>query len=245
MRASASTRVDARTSSSTAPTTSPGPAVASPGASEGHGGCRTRPGAADAWGYASPRMRENLEGKLRGASTRAGRLPLPRRGGRRPVRREGEIAALAGAQLLPARRRAVRRGAARRARGRRRGHRHAHRGRGAPPRAEPRQASPAAVQHSPPRRQVVPVHRGDTHGRVPARDVHARAAPARNALLRPVREREEGAGDPRRAQPRLPLPPLRRACVPAATPGSPASTSTSTAASRRVSERSRRRATPR
>ena len=39
----------------------------------------------------------------------------------------------------------------------------------------------------------------------------ARAAPARDPLLRPVREREEGAGDPRRAQPRLPLPPLRRA----------------------------------
>ena len=92
---------------------------------------------------------------------------------------------------------------------RRRGDRHRHRGRGAPPRAEPRQAPPAAVQRAPARRQVVPVHRRHRRGRVPAGHVHARAAPPRRRLLRPVREREEGAGDARRAQPRLPVPAVR------------------------------------
>ena len=94
---------------------------------------------------------------------------------------------------------------------RHRGDRHGQRGRGAPPRAEPRQAPPAAVQRPPPRRQVVPVHRGHRRGRVPARDVHPRAPPARRRLLRPVREREEGARDARRPQPRLPVPAVRGA----------------------------------
>ena len=92
----------------------------------------------------------------------------------------------------------------------------ADRGRGAAPRAEPRQAPPAAVQRPAARRQVVPVHRGHGRGRLPARHVHARAAPPRRRLLRPVREREEGARDARRAQPRLPLPAVRRAAAGAA-----------------------------
>ena len=97
-----------------------------------------------------------------------------------------------------------------RARDRRpRGDRHRQRGRGAAPRAEPRQAPPAAVQRAAARRQVVPVHRRHGRGRVPARHVHARAAPPRRPLLRPVREREEGARDARRAQPRLPVPAVR------------------------------------
>ena len=154
-------------------------------------------------------MRENLEGKLRGAPAWLWRVPVSRRGRRGAVRGQGEVAALPCAQLLPARRHAVRVGAAGGADRRRRGHRHAHGGRGAAPRAEPRQAAPAAVQHQAPRRQVVPVHRGDADGRVPARDVHTRAAPSRDALLRPVREREEGARDARRAEPRVPLPPVR------------------------------------
>ena len=106
------------------------------------------------------------------------------------------------------------RAADRAAAGPRRGHRgdrHRHRGRGAPRRAEPGQAPPAAVQHPAARRQVVPVHRGHGRGRVPARDVHARAAPARRRLLRAVREREEGARDARRPQPRLPVPAVRGA----------------------------------
>ena len=128
---------------------------------------------------------------------------------------------------------------------RRRGDRHRHRGRGAPPRAEPGQAAPAAVQRPPARRQVVPVHRGHRRGRLPARDVHARAAPARRRLLRPVREREEGARDARRAQPRLPVPALRGAEAGPALAGSRASTTTSSAAWRRAWATSRRRTTAR
>ena len=51
----------------------------------------------------------------------------------------------------------------------------------------------AAVQRPASRRQVVPVHRGDDRGRLPAGDVHARAAPAGRPLLRAVCKREEGA----------------------------------------------------
>ena len=58
-------------------------------------------------------------------------------------------------------------------------------------------------------------------GRVPARHVHARAAPARRRLLRPVREREEGARDARRAEPRLPLPARARGRSRAGTRGIP------------------------
>ena len=94
---------------------------------------------------------------------------------------------------------------------RHRGDRHGHRGRGASPGAEPRQTASAAVQRAASGRQVVPVHRGHGRGRLPARDVHARAAPAGGRLLRPVREREEGARDAGRAQPGLPVPALRGA----------------------------------
>ena len=119
---------------------------------------------------------------------------------------------LACALVLPEDGRRPRPGSrAARARHRHRGDRHGQRGRGAPPRAEPRQAPPPAVQRPAARRQVVPVHRRDRRGRVPARDVHAGAAPAGSLVLRPVREREEGARDARRAQPRLPLPAVRGA----------------------------------
>ena len=101
-------------------------------------------------------------------------------------------------------------GAARRTDRGRRGHRHAQRGRGAHARAEPRQAPPPALQHPAARRQVVPVHRGDDVRRVPARHVHARATPPRHRLLRPLREREEGARDARRPEPRVQVPALRR-----------------------------------
>src|SRR5438093_1263533 len=70
---------------------------------------------------------------------------------------------------------------------------------------------PAPVQHPPPRRQLVPVHRRDGRGRLPAGDVHAGAPPPRRRLLRSVREREEGARDARRPEPRLPVPPVRGA----------------------------------
>ncbi len=140
----------------------------------------------------------------------AGRLPLPRLGGEDPLRRQGEVAASESPELLPAERRHTQRDRGDGGPDRRpRGDRHRQRGRGAPSRAEPRQAAPAAVQRAAAGRQVVSVHRGHRRRRVPAGDVHAGAPPARRRVLRPLREREEGAGDARRPQPRLPVPPLR------------------------------------
>ncbi len=156
---------------------------------------------------------ERLKRQLEELPDAAGRLPLPRRRRRGALRRQGEVAALARAPVLPGgpQRHARRHRRARRARRGGRDDRDRHRGRGAPSRAEPRQAPPAAVQRAPARRQVVPLHRGHARGRVSARDVHARAPPARRPLLRALRERQEGARDARRAQPRLPLPALRGA----------------------------------
>ena len=125
----------------------------------------------------------------------------------------------------------------------RRGDRDGQRGRGAPSRAEPRQAAPASVQRPPARRQVVPLYRRHGRGRVPAGDVHARATPARRLVLRAVREREEGARDARCPQPRLPLSGRARGRSRAGTAASRASTSTSTAASRRASATCRKRTT--
>ena len=156
----------------------------------------------------------DVRGQAEGAAGEAGRLPLPRRAAAtcstsarrsrcgRACARTSRPGAATRAPSIPQLVAADRRP---------RGDRHRDRGRGAAPRAEPRQAPPAAVQRPPARRQVVPVHRRHGRGRVPARDVHARAAPPRRPLLRPVREREEGARDARRAQPRLPVPAVRGA----------------------------------
>ena len=148
------------------------------------------------------------------APREARRLRVPRRARGDALHRQGQVAAVARAELLPGRlgRPRDHRAAPGPGRGHR-GDRHRHRGRGAPPRAEPRQAPPAAVQRQAPRRQVVPVHRRHRRGRLPAGHVHARAAPARGRLLRAVREREEGARDARRAQPRLPVPAVRGAAA--------------------------------
>ena len=174
----------------------------------------------------------------------AGRLPVPRRPGRGPLRRQGEVAAPARALVLPVGRRRAAASPTSRARiadlevivTRQRGG-------GAPPRADARQAPPAAVQRPAARRQVVPVHRRHGRGRLPARHVHARAPPAWRRLLRPVREREEGARDARRAQPRLPLPARARGRSRAATRASRASITTSTGAWRPASATCRRRTT--
>ena len=196
-------------------------------------------------GYPCPAMATHLEEQLKRASGEARRLPLPRRARRGALHRQGEVAAAARALVLPGQRRTRAR------RSQQLPERVAdvevivtrHRGRGAAPGAEPRQASPAAVQRPAARRQVVPVHRGHGRGRLPASDVHARAAPARGRLLRPVREREEGARDARRAQPRLPVPALRGPEARPPLAGSRASTTTSSAAWRRASATSRRRTT--
>ena len=88
--------------------------------------------------------------------------------------------------------------------------RHPDRGRGAARRAELHQAVPAALQRPAARRQVVPVHRDLARRGVPARLLHAREAPARPRLLRPVLERQARARDARPARQGLPVPQLRR-----------------------------------
>ena len=144
--------------------------------------------------YAGPGGDRRVTAQLKAPADGPGRLPLPRRARRRPLRRQGEIAAPARAPVLPgeAQRQPARDRHARRARRPDRDDRHRQRGRGAPPRAEPRQAPPAAVQRPAPRRQVVPVHRRDARGRLPARDVHARsgtAAASSTSARTPTRRR--------------------------------------------------------
>ena len=208
MSASASTSVGARTASSAAPSDDRRAAgVGRRDERECRKGCEEALQAvAKVAGVAD--VREKLKG-------------LPAKPGVYLFRDEqGEVLYVGKAKSLRPRVRSYFQGAAatsaRRSRGssahrRPRGDRDVDRGRGAPPRAEPRQAPPAALQRAPARRQVVPVHRRHGRGRVPARDVHPRAAPPRRPLLRAVREREEGARDARRAQPRLPVPAVRRA----------------------------------
>ncbi len=98
---------------------------------------------------------------------------------------------------------------ARPARGADRGRRRDVRDRGAAARAELHQALPSAVQRPHARRQELPVHLGHGRRRVPARDVHARAPPARRPLLRPVLVGPRGPLDARDAQQGLPVPALR------------------------------------
>ena len=185
-----------------------GPPASADGAKASTAAMREK-AAATCGGYARRRGRIGSRA-ARDAPAQPGRLPLSRRGRRRPLRRQGEVAARPGAQLFqPAATAAT--GSSGWSSGSRRVEVivTSSRGGGAAPRAEPRQAPPAAVQRPAARRQVVPVHRRHGGGRVPAGDVHARAAPARHRLLRPVREREEGARDARRAQPRVPVPAVR------------------------------------
>src|SRR5581483_4121020 len=126
-------------------------------------------------GYADKRASGTRREPAEAASGEAGRLPFPRRARRRALRREGEVAAPARALVLPGglERHAARDPSDGRARREHRDDRDVVRGRGAASRAEPRQASPAAVQRAATRRQVVPVHRRHRGGRVPASDVHA------------------------------------------------------------------------
>ncbi len=156
--------------------------------------------------------KQHLEAQLKALPAKPGVYVFRARGRPSPLHRQGEVAPAARALLLPgdAGHPRTDRAAARPSR-RHRGDRHRNGGRGAPRGAEPGQAPPAAVQHPLARRQVVPIHRGHDRGRVPARHVHARAAPPRRSLLRALRQREEGARDPRRAQPGLPVPALRGA----------------------------------
>ena len=92
-----------------------------------------------------------------------------------------------------------------------RGPGHPERGRGAARRAELHQALPAALQHPPPRRQVLPLRRGQPRRGVSAGLLHPRATPAEPRLLRPVLQRQAGPRDPRSARQALPVPHLRGA----------------------------------
>ena len=146
-----------------------------------------------------------------GAARRAGRVRLAHRRGHGALRRQGRLAAQARGVVLRERHpRSQERGAGR-AGGVDRADRGRERERGAAARAAADQAPPAAAQRAAARRQVVSVHRRDARGRVPARALHARAAPHRRALLRPVRVGAEGADDARDAQQDLPVPALRGA----------------------------------
>ena len=69
------------------------------------------------------------------------------------------------------------------------------RGRGAAGRAELHQAVPAALQHPPARRQVLPVHRDLARRGLPARVLHARASPLRPRVLRSLLQRKARARD--------------------------------------------------
>ena len=73
------------------------------------------------------------------------------------------------------------------------------RGRGAARRAELHQAVPAALQHPPARRQVLPVHRDLARRGLPARVLHPRAPPRQPRLLRPLLQRQTRAGHARGA----------------------------------------------
>ena len=144
-----------------------------------------------------------------GASRCPGRVRLAHGGGHRALRGQGGLAAQARRLVLRERQPRSQERGARRARGVDRADRRRQRERGAAARAAADQAPPAAAQRAAARRQVVSVHRRDARRRVPARALHARAAPRRRALLRPVRVGAEGADDARDAQQDLPVPPLR------------------------------------
>ncbi len=87
--------------------------------------------------------------------------------------------------------------------------RHLDRGRGAARRAELHQAPPAALQHPPARRQVLPLRLRQPRRGLPARLLHPREAPAGSRLLRALLQRQAGARDPRPARQAVPVPHLR------------------------------------
>ena len=155
-------------------------------------------------------MASRFETQLKTLPAKPGVYLFRDKAGRRPLRGQGQVPAPSRPVVLSAEPgHAHDHPAAARASRGHRGDRHPERGRGAAPRAEPRQAPPAALQRPAQGRQVVPLHSGHGGGRIPARDVHARAPPSRSRLLRAVRQREEGPRDPRRAESGLSVPALR------------------------------------
>ena len=99
--------------------------------------------------------------------------------------------------------------------------------RGAPPRDEPDQALPAALQRPPQGRQELPVHQGDARRRLPEGRADAQAGQRRQPVLRAVRFGVERRRIDEPRPPPLPVPHLhdrhqgRRARPPAAVPPVP------------------------
>ena len=173
-------------------------------------------------------------GATASAARFAGRLPVSRQAPEGALRGQGQVDQEArGLALLPLHH--ARRGGHARPAREHRVLRHPDRGRGAAGRAELHQAPPAAVQRQAARRQVLSVHR-DLAGRgLPARVLHARAAPEGPRLLRPVLERQARARDARTCSARCSSTARARARSPAASPAAPVSTTTSSAARRPAS----------
>ncbi len=166
-------------------------------------------------GGASTRLRAGLTGAaliqkhVATPAERARRLSDARCQGRGALRRQGEVAEEARPRVYQAR------GAERTppahggADPRPRGRDHGQRRRGAAARMQPDQAPPAALQHRPARRQVVPVHLRRQDHRRAALSAH-RPAPRHQAqglrLFRTVRVVGRGQRDARRAAPGVPDP---------------------------------------
>ena len=105
-----------------------------------------------------------------------------------------------------------------------------HRGGGAAGRAELHQAVPAALQHPPARRQVLPVHR-DLAGRgFPARLLHPRAPPRQPCSTSAPTPTPSGCGPRSRCSRRCSCSAPARAPSPGGAAATPASTTTSSAA---------------
>ena len=198
------------------PTTIVGPPASAAGASESAATPATTPLSTPVrtmdTATLATRSEETVGTAPEGAPDQAGRLHLQGRQGPGPLRGQGEVAPPARPVVLPGEPGRPRGDPAAPRAGRgHRGGRHGQRGRGPSPRAEPRQAAPAALQRAAAGRQVVPVHRGHRRGRVPARDVHARAASSRRRLFRAVCECQKGTRHAGRPEPRVPVPALRGA----------------------------------
>ena len=133
-------------------------------------------------------------------------LFVERCGGPGHLRGEGQAAARAHAPVRELSGRPRKDSPARRADRLVRVHRGGERARIARARKEPHQPVCAVFQRRLQGRQVLPVHRPDQKRRVPGHQVHAREAPRRHRVLRPVHRQPRRSHDDRRG-------PSRRAAV--------------------------------
>ncbi len=118
--------------------------------------------------------------------------------------------------------------------------RHLDRGRGAARRAELHQAPPAALQHPPARRQVLPLRLRQPRRGLPARLLHPREAPGRAAPTSAPSPAPSACARRSTCSASSSSSAPARAPSPAAAPAAPASTTTSSAAGRPASATSAR-----